>query len=110
MKRTYKKIKSLIGAFGLLSLAASSQISGVVTVNSASPTAGTNYQNFTALATALNSSGINGPLTVNVIANSGPYVEQPQFMAIPGSTSGNRIVINGNGNTLSFNSTNSAQP
>jgi hypothetical protein len=110
MKKTYIKLMALTGTFGLLAFGASAQISGVVTINSANATAGTNYQSFTALATDLNTSGINGPLTVNVVANSGPYVEQPIFNAISGSGASNRITINGNNNVLSFNSSNSAAP
>jgi len=110
MKKTYTKLRLLTGALGLLAFSAGAQISGTVTINSAAATAGTNYQNFSALATALNASGINGPLTVDVVPNSGPYVEQFIFNQISGANASNRIVINGNNNVLSFNSTNAAQP
>lgn len=110
MKKTYKKLMALTGAFGLFALAANAQISGVVTVNSAVTTGGTNYQSFTDLALALNTSGVNGPLTVNVVSGSGPYNEQPLFTQIAGVNASNRITINGNGNWLTFTSSNSAAP
>jgi len=108
MKKSYMKIRSLVGAFGLLAITASAQINGVVTINSASPTAGTNYATFNALATVLNGPGVNGPLTVNVAP--GTYIEQVQFNVISGAGGSNRIVINGNGATLQFNSSNAALP
>lgn len=101
---------TLTGAFGLLALSASAQISGVVTINSAAATAGTNYQTFTDLATALNTNGVNGPLTVNVVANSGPYTEQPTFNVIAGAGGSSPITINGNNNVLQFSSTSFSQP
>lgn len=110
MKKTYKKLMALTGAFGLFAITATAQISGVVTINSAAATGGTNYQSFTALATALNTSGINGPLTVNVVSGSGPYTEQPDFGQIAGTSSTNRIIINGNGNWINFSATSSAAP
>lgn len=86
------------------------QISGTVTINSASATAGTNYQSFSALANQLNSGGVSGPLYVNVVANSGPYIEQPVFLQTPGVSNTNSILINGNNNSLSFSANTSAQP
>ena len=88
----------------------SAQISGTVTINQGAATAGTNYQTFTDLATALNTSGISGPLTVNVVANSGPYAEQFIFNQISGANAFNRIVINGNNNLVTWNGINAAQP
>ncbi len=110
MKKTYKSIKTFIVLLSLVAFQMGAQISGTVTINSAAATGGTNYQSFTALATALNTSGINGPLTVNVVAASGPYVEQPSFNVITGVSATNTITINGNGNTLTFGATSSAAP
>lgn len=110
MKKTYTKLRLLTGALGLMALSATAQISGTVTINSAAATAGTNYQTFAALAATLNANGISGPLTVNVVANSGPYNEQFVLNQITGASANSRIVFNGNNNLLTFNGTNSAAP
>lgn len=86
------------------------QLSGTVTINSMISTAGSNYQTFTALASTLNAVGISGPLYIDVVPNTGPYLEQPVFNQIAGASSTNTITINGNNNILRFNSTNLAQP
>ena len=110
MRKNYQFAKGFLtlALFGAMKLSA--QLSGTVTVNSAQATGGTNYQSFTALAADVNTAGISGPLYVNVVPNSGPYNEQPAFAAIPGTSSQNHIVINGNGNLLTFNSSNSSAP
>jgi hypothetical protein len=84
----------------------SSTISGIFTMNSALPTSGSNFNSFTDLAVALNTGGLDGPLTVNVVAGSGPYTEQIILGEIAGSSAVNTITINGNGETLQFLSTN----
>lgn len=61
-----------------------------------------NFQTFTALAAALNSKGICGPTTVNVVGGSGPYTETFVLNQITGSSSINTLTINGNGETLQF--------
>jgi hypothetical protein len=86
------------------------QLSGTVTINSAGPTVGTNYQNFTALANVLNSNGVNGPLVVNVVPGNAPYIEQVTFNQAPGISATNTITINGNNNMIQFTATSSAQP
>jgi hypothetical protein len=105
MKKTYKSITTFIVLLNMLMMDMSAQLSGVVTIDSGSPASTTNYQTFTALASTLNASGINGPLTVNVVALSGPYVEQPSFGVIAGVSATNTITINGNGNVLTFSAT-----
>jgi hypothetical protein len=75
---------------------------GTYTINSANATSGTNFQTFTALAAALNSKGICGPTTVNVVGGSGPYTETFVLNQITGSSSINTLTINGNGETLQF--------
>jgi len=89
---------------------AAQPLSGTVTINSGQATGGTNFQTFTVFAATINSVGISGPLVVNVAPNSGPYVEQPAFTNITGASLTNSITINGNGNLLTFSSSNSAQP
>jgi hypothetical protein len=107
MKKNYLKNCGL----AILMLAGSSQlgaqISGTVTINSAG-SGTTNYTSFSALATALNGAGINGPLTVNVL--NGPYVEQFSLNAITGASSVNRITINGNNQLLQYNPPSSGSP
>ncbi|MDI1354573.1 MAG: hypothetical protein PSX36_06630, partial [bacterium] len=111
MKKTYKKIRMFAALFLIVAMQVGAQpLSGLYTINSGAATAGTNFQTFTALATALNTNGVSGPVTVNVITLSGPYVEQPAFNAITGTSGTNKIVINGNGNLLVFNSTSSGAP
>lgn len=105
MKKIYHQF-----AFTLLCLLSGpnilrAQLSGVVTIDSSQPTSGSVYSSFTALASVLNISGVNGPLTVNVTAGSGPYVEQVQFLQTPGISATNTITFNGNGCTLTFQST-----
>ncbi|MBL7703954.1 MAG: T9SS type A sorting domain-containing protein [Taibaiella sp.] len=77
-------------------------LGGVYTVNGAVATGGTNYQSFTALATALNTYGICSPVTVNVVPASGPYNEFFSLNNIPGSSATNTLRINGNGATLQY--------
>jgi hypothetical protein len=102
-------IRSLIAASCLLCLHANAQLSGVYSINSASVTSGTNFQSFTDLAQALNSSGISAPVTVNVVANSGPYNEQVNFTNISGTSATNTITINGNNNQLKYSASSSSQ-
>src|SRR5436190_21452695 len=93
-----------------LQIPVQAQISGTVTVNGGLPTGGTNYQSFSALAAQLNTAVVSGPLYVNVVPNSGPYIEQPVFYQAAGVSATNTITVNGNNNVLSFNSNNAGQP
>src|SRR4051812_41743642 len=103
-------IRSVFIALASLPLSLSAQLSGTVTINSANPTGGTNYQSFGALTASL-ASGITGPLVVNVITGSGPYNQRVTFNQVPGASPVNTITINGNGCLLTCsNSTNSSQP
>src|SRR5688572_24986536 len=86
----------------------SAQLNGAYTINSALATGGTNFQTFTAFATALNSQGVGSPVTVNV--SGGPFVEQVNFTQAAGVSATNTITINGNGCLLTFNSNNISQP
>lgn len=105
MKKNYRFLTAFIVMLSFFTINMRSQISGVVTINSSAATGSGNYASFGALASALNSNGINGPLTVNVLtgANSGQYNEQVQFYQIPGASATNTITINGNGNLLYYN-------
>lgn len=110
MRKNYLFSKGLLTLALVGAMKMSAQLSGTVTINSAQATGGTNYQTFSALAADVNTAGISGPLYVDVVPNSGPYNEQPVFSAIPGTSSQNHIMINGNGNLLTFNSSNLSTP
>jgi hypothetical protein len=81
-------------------------LSGTYTINSTQPTAGTNFNSFTDFATIIGLGGLGGPVTVNVVAGTGPYTEQFMLNELAGSSSINTLTINGNGETLQFTSTN----
>lgn len=110
MKKNYKSLVGLIVLLSFFTISVKAQISGIVTINNAAATAGSNYQTFGALASVLNASGINGTLQVNVLTgtNSGVYNEQVSFNQITGMSATNTITINGNGCLLQFNCTSSA--
>ncbi|MFL5748410.1 MAG: right-handed parallel beta-helix repeat-containing protein, partial [Niastella sp.] len=91
---------------GFASAAIHAQVSGTFTINSAVATGGTNFQTFTAAAAFL-SGGVNGPVTFNVQAGSGPYNEQVLLSNITGTSATNTITFNCNGVRLIFLSTNS---
>ncbi len=82
-------------------------LSGSYTVNSTLPTSGDNFNNFTDLAALLNTVGISGTVTLEIVAGTGPYTEQVIINEISGSSASNQLIINGNGETLQYLSTNS---
>jgi hypothetical protein len=78
-------------------------LSGVYTLDSASPITVSNYQTMESFIQHLNICGLGGAVTLNVVANSGPYVGPWDFGAIPGSSATNTVTINGNGNVVNKN-------
>jgi hypothetical protein len=111
MKKNYVLHQVILAMLCLASINVNSQaLSGLYTINSAQATGGTNFQTFTDFATAINTNGISGTVTVNVDPGSGPYNEQVTFSQITGASAANRVTINGNGRLLYFNSANSAAP
>src|SRR5688572_12512446 len=110
MKKNYSPIKTFIVLLCMITAQLGAQLSGTVTINAGAAASGTNFQTFNAFRTSLVTNGVNGPLTVNVVASSGPYSEQVSFPQVTGVSATNSITINGNGNTLTFSSSNSAQP
>jgi hypothetical protein len=84
-------------------------ITGTFTINQNEPTAGTNFASFADLATIINSGGLAGPVVVEIVEGTGPYVEQVILGAFPNSSETNTLSINGNGETLEFTSTNAQQ-
>ncbi|RQO31549.1 hypothetical protein DBR32_06215 [Taibaiella sp. KBW10] len=87
-----------------LQISVAAGLAGTYTINSAAATAGTNFNNFTDAATALNC-GITAPVVINVVAGSGPYNETVSIGNISGASAVNTVRINGNGATLQFNPT-----
>lgn len=82
-------------------------LAGTYTINSALSTAGTNFKTF-ADALAAFSCGVAGPVVLNVVAGSGPYNEHITINPIINASAVNTITINGNGETLTWLSTVSA--
>lgn len=103
MKKNFTLKLKWVGLFLLLLCALQSQAQTTYTVNSALPTGGNNFTNFTDLATELNTNGISGPVVVNVVPGSGPYVDTLHFKHISGSSATNTIRVNGNGETITYN-------
>lgn len=84
---------------------------GAYTINPAMATGGTNFNNFTDMANALNLCGINAPVTISV--SPGAYNEEITIGEVLGASATNTITIDG-GNAAqctlwySFSSTNEA--
>lgn len=78
---------------------------GTYTINSTLPTGGINFQSFNHAYQAMKC-GITGPIVMNVVAGTGPYNEQLLMDSILGSSAVNTITWNGNGNIITFISTN----
>ncbi|MBM3938228.1 MAG: hypothetical protein FJ333_06185, partial [Sphingomonadales bacterium] len=78
---------------------ANAQLSGSYTINSASATGGTNYATWSAFASAIGTSGVSGAVKVTVLTDE-TTSSTVQFNAISGSSSTNKITIDGNGKKL----------
>ncbi len=85
----------------IINVVACNIVSGTFTINKNATASATNFQSFTSAIQSLASCGINGPVTFNVVAGSGPYNEQVVVPAILGTSATNTITFNGNGNTIS---------
>lgn len=71
---------------------------------------GTPGGNFTSFADAKSAMGCGitgGPVVFNLAPGTGPYAEQLVLDSIPGVTAVNTITFNGNGDTITYNSTSS---
>lgn len=108
-----KRWSRLAGA-GLLLLAGlkaqaqtSNALSGTYTINSAQPTGGTNFANFTSVATRLVADGVSGPVTFTV--SGGPYDEQFALGVVPGASATNTVTINGGGSTIKYSAASTSQ-
>ncbi len=109
MKLTNKfAVATLITILSFLSVNIKAQLAGGnYTIDKNSPTSATNFISFNAAYNAIKTSGIAGAVTFNVVAGSGPYNEQLIINGkVPNASAINTITFNGNGNTISFASTN----
>jgi len=110
MEKTNKKNYLWMACFILLALQFKAQLAGTYSINAGAPSSTSNYTSFTAFATDINALGVSGPVTVVVVPNSGPYIEQVNFTQATGVSATNSVLVLGNGNTLSFNATSNAAP
>jgi hypothetical protein len=74
---------------------------GTYTINKNAPASATNFISFNAAKAAMEC-GIQGPIVLNVVSGSGPYLEQLVLDSISGTSAINTITFNGNGNTIKF--------
>ncbi len=65
---------------------------------------GANYTNISSAANDLNAYGVCGNVTFNVNPAAGPYNDQIILEAVKGTSDTSKIVFNGNGATVTFNS------
>lgn len=88
-----------------------SLVSGTFTINKGAPTDPVVARNFNSFNDAYNyiKCGISNAVIFNVVAGSGIYNEQLVMEPVPGASVANTVTFNGNGQTISFKSTNSTQ-
>jgi hypothetical protein len=73
---------------------------GSYTINKNAAQTATNYTSFENLIEEISCVGVTGPVTVNVVAGSGPYNAGFSFGNIPNASATNTVTFNGNGNTI----------
>jgi gliding motility-associated-like protein len=81
---------------------------GTYTINNTKPASANNFISFNAAKEAMGC-GIAGPVVFNVETGSNPYEEQLILGPIRGASDLNTITFNGNGNTIKFSSSESAE-
>lgn len=94
------RIVTICIAFQFSFSAFAQPLNGNYTINSAQATGGTNYQTFTDFAGDLTADGVSGNVVATVVPGSGPYIEQINFINIPGSGPAATITIEGSGETI----------
>lgn len=79
-------------------------LNGTYTLDRTQPSSATNIQSFADLTNFINQCGLSGNVTVNVVAGSGPYLnERFALTNVPSLQNGNfRLTLNGNGETIRF--------
>ena len=86
----------------IVNVACPDLLSGTYTINRLAPASAANFTSFSSLAGRLNGCGISGPVTIEVVPGTGPYIEQVEIGQVTGSSDVNTITLNGNGNVLQF--------
>jgi hypothetical protein len=108
MMKNYILFKMCIVLYCICTINAGAQVmGGVFTIDNTQVASATNFTSFTSFAARINTAGVNAPVTVNVAIGSGPYTEQVSFIQAPGISATNTVTVNGNGRTITFNSTSS---
>ncbi len=79
--------------------------SGNFTINQNLPASATNFFSFEHLANNLFFFGVSGNVTVTVEPGTGPYIEQVDFLQIPGTGPNAMIYIEGSGEEIRFATT-----
>lgn len=77
-------------------------MSGNFTIDQNQPTAGINFASFQEAIDSMAGCGINGPVYFDVVAGSGPYVEDPTIPEINGASAVNTITFQAHGDTLVY--------
>lgn len=98
----------LLAAMFFGSQAVHAQLNGSYTIDPSQATGGSNFQTWSAFATALNASAITGPVTVDVKANMSNAATNITLTANAGSSSTNTVTINGNGYKMTYTGSNAA--
>lgn len=83
----------------------SSSFAGTYTIDLSIPPSATNYHSLNSLVNEMECQGVSGPVTVNMAAGNPTFTNSIVIDSIPGVSDVNPIIINGNGNTISSNST-----
>ncbi len=100
-------------------VANATQLSGVYTIDSTQAASATNFRNLNSAITYLTTAnvrsdggpanaapfGVSGPVTFDFTGAITTLTEQVIIPAIPGASTTNRVIFNGNGRTLQFNCT-----
>ncbi|MBK0401883.1 T9SS type A sorting domain-containing protein [Adhaeribacter sp. BT258] len=81
-------------------LVACSALSGNYTINKNAPVSATNFQSFNAVAQALNTCGVAGPVIITVTSGTGPYNESVTLTNVLGTSATNTLTFEGSGNTI----------
>jgi len=114
MKKHYKptangmmtKLKMLLMLLCICG-SARAQLSGNYTIDATKTTSGTNYASWSAFASAIGTSGVNGPVRVTVMTDE-TTANVVTLNAITGTSATNTITIDGNAKRLLSSSTNEA--
>lgn len=92
-----KSLLSVCVAAALVASQATSQLSGVYSIDAATPTGGGNYQTFAAAAADLAAFGVSGPVQFIVVPNAVPYAGFSIVGAIAGASATNTVEFLGFG-------------